>query len=452
MISRVVARSSLTDVTDASRFKRFLAGVANELDGVYYQLVRVADVWALDRATGEDLDRRVADLQPLGLVRLGPRRATGNLVFSRRVVTADTRIIPAGTVVLTNAGLAFRTLREVEITPTSAVQIAGHVVGQDSIPVPAVAIAPGSSGNVVVGAVRRLQGSIVGVDDATNVSAFVAGRNGESDDQLRARAKAYLVSLARCGARAIEYAAIGLSDGTREVVFARAIRNPLRRGDVNLWIDDGNGTAETTANVTNELVSSGLLGPPPNTTVGGEEFLPLDFAPVRLESAWEVRVNGTALVNNSTVFLSPTDGELRFLPALPSAAEIRADYVRYTGLIPVVQQTITGIYGNADLPGWGAAGNQVRVRAPRVVSPAIAGTLFLSEGTDRASAILSATDATTRLVNGGGISDDVVIAQIIEAVMGIPGVTDFVPDLPTENVVVLDDEIARITSANVDYD
>lgn len=448
----MVARSTLTDVTDASRFKRFLAGVANELDSVYYQLVRMADVWALDRATNEDLDRRVADLQPLGLVRLGPRRATGNLVFSRRSVTADTRIIPAGTVALTAAGLAFRTTREVEITPTSAAQIAGHAVGQDSAPTPAVAVTPGATGNVVVGAVRRLQGSVVGVDDVTNVSAFVAGRTGESDDQLRARAKAYLVSLARCGPRAIEYAAIGLTDGVREVVFARALRNPLRRGDVNLWIDDGNGTAETTAAVTNELVSAGLLGPPADTTVGGEEFLRLDSAPVRLESAWQVRVDGVALVNNVGVSLSPTDGELRFLPALPAAAEIRADYVRYTGLIPVVQQTITGVYGNPALPGWGAAGNQVRVRAPRVVSPAIAGTLFLSEGTDRASAILAATDVTTRLVNGGGISDDVVIAQIIEAVMGVPGVADFVPYLPTENVVVLDDEIARITSANVDYD
>lgn len=452
MIARVVARSDLTNITDASRFKRFLAGVARELDSVYYQLVRVSDVWSLDRATGEDLDRRVADLQPLGLTRLGPRRATGLLVFSRRAVTADTRIIPAGTVALTPAGLAFRTTREVEITPTSAVQVVGHVVGQDSIPVPAVALTPGTSGNIVVGQVRRLQGSLAGVDEVTNTAAFVNGRDGETDDQLRARAKSYLVSLARCGYPALEYAAIGLTDGTREVVFARAIPSPTRRGDVTLWIDDGNGTAESFATVTNELVTAGLLGPPADRAVGGEEFLRLDQPPVRAESAYEVRVNGTPLVNDSTVYLSPTDGVLRFGPALVTGDEVRADYVRFTGLIPVVQTTINGVYGDPALPGWGAAGVRVRVRAPRVVTPSIAGTLALSEGIDRPSAISAAESAIIRLINSGGISEDVVLAQMIEAVMAIPGITDFVLDTPSENVVVLDNEIARITTANVDFD
>ena len=452
MINRVVARSDLTDVTDAGQFRRFLAAIARELDAIYYQLGRVTDTWSLDRATGEDLDRRVAELQPAGIVRLGARRATGSVVFSRRAVTADTRIIPAGTTVLTPSGAAFRTTREAEITPTSVAQIAGHITGQDSLPVPAVAVTPGAAGNVTTGAIRRLQGTVVGVDVVTNTGPFTAGRDAETDDQLRARAKSYLVSLARCSVRALEYAALGVSDGTREVVFARALPNPLRRGDVTLWIDDGNGTAETFTSVTNELVTAGLLGPPPDRAVGGDEWLRLDFGAIRAESPYEIRVNGTARVNGSTVFLSPTDGRLRFAPALLTGDEVRADYVRFTGLIPAVQRVVDGVYGDPTLPGYGPAGGQTRVRAPTIVTPSFAGTLFVSEGTDRDTAITAAQDATIALVNQLGIADDVVLAQVIDAVMDVPGVSDFALDTPTENIVVLDGQLARITGANVDFD
>jgi hypothetical protein len=294
--------------------------------------------------------------------------------------------------------------------------------------------------------------AIAGVDEVVNVTPFLQGRDGETDDQLRARAKAYIVSLARCGYRAIEFAAVGISDGTREVVFARAFPNPLRRGDVNLFIDDGTGTAESSVPIADELVTTGLLGPPADRAVGGEEFLSLDFPPVRLESGYEVRVNGSVRNNDSTVFLSPTDGVLRFAPGLATGDEVRADYTRYTGLIPEVQRAISGVRGDPRFPGWGAAGVRIRVRAPRILSPQIAGTLFLAEGTDRETAVRLAESSTVRLVNSGGISDDVVLAQIVEAVMGVPGVTDFVLETPVENVVVLDDELARSTLADVDYD
>lgn len=452
LIARAVTRTGLTDITSTSRFKRLLAGVARELDEINYQLVRITDVWDLNHATGEDLDRRVADLQPLGLVRLTARRATGQLVFSRRVASGTTRIIPAGTVGLTPSGIAVRSTREAEILSTSAEQISGHGVGRDSAPVPGVVVTPGAT-ELATGAVTRLQGSITGVDEVTNVAAFTGGRDQESDDALRARAKAYLVSLARCGYRAIEYAAIGISDGTREVTFARAIPNPDRRGDVYLYIDDGTGAAETYEAVTDEIVTAGLLGPPADTAVGGEEYLSLDQPPVRYESAYEIRVNGTALVNDVELFLSPTDGVLKFVPALSTGDDVRADYVRYTGLIAAVQQVISGVQGDpVNYPGWGAAGVRTRVRAPTIVSPSFAGNLFLAEGTTRADAIVAAQSATTKLINSGGISDDAVLAQVVREVMRIPGIKDFVLTTPTENVVALDHELIRITDADVDYD
>lgn len=452
ILSRVVARSNLTDVTTPSRFKRFIAGTAREFDEVYYQIVRVTDVWSLDRATGEDLDRRVADLQPLGLVRVGPRRATGQLVFSRRASTGGLRIIPSGTVAQTASGITVRSTREAEITDTSAQQIAGHGVGRDSAPIPAVAVAPGSSGNLISGAVTRLSATIPGVDDVVSVAPFINGLDGESDDALRARAKAYIASLARCGYRAVELAAIGVTDGTRQVTFARALINPERRGEVTLFIDDGTGSAETTATVTNELVTLGLTGPPPDRARGGEDFLNLFNPPVRLESGYQIRQNGTALVNDSSVFLDPVTGLLRFVPTLVTGDEIRADYVQEIGLVAAVQKVINGVRADsANFPGWGAVGVRIRVRTPRVVSPTIAGTLFLEPNTDRPTAVAAAQSAAIALVNGSGISDDLVVNQIIERVMEVPGVVDMTLTAPLENIVVLDDEIARVATPQVTF-
>ncbi len=429
-----------------------MAGMARQVDEAYYTLLRLTDTWSLDRATGAGLVGRGADLKPIGLVRLGERRATGTVVLSRNTVTASTLIIPEGSVARTDAGILVRTTREVEITPTGSAQITGHIAGQDSAPVPAVALVAGEAGNIAAGALKRLQADIPGVDAVTNLAPFTGGRTAESDDELRARAKSYILSLARCGYAAIEYAVIGASASGREVTFARAIPNPLRRGDVTLYIDDGTGLVESTETITAEIVSAGLLGPPADATVGGEESLPLDFGAIRTESAWQVRVGGVARTNDVDVLLSPTDGRLWFTPALLGAQQVQADYVRFTGLIAEAQRVITGVPGDANYPGWGAAGNQVRVKAPRVVSPDFAGTLYLSEGTDRPTAVSAAESATIAYLNKRSISEDAVLAQIVAEVMDVPGVSDFVMSLPSENVAVLDDEIVRISAANVDYD
>lgn len=433
-IATAVSRTGLTDVSDASRFKRFLAAVADQFDQYYYELLQVSRARNLDTAVGEDLDGLVAELQPTGLTRINGIRAQGLLVFSRRAATSGAIVIPTGTTVRSRGGITFRTTRTGIIAASAT----------DSTPVPAQAIDPGEAGNVVVGAVNRIQGQVTGVDSVTNSSAFIGGLNRETDDQLRARAKNYLVSLARCGYLAIEYAAIGVVSGSKQVQYAKAVPNLDRNGDVLLYIDDGIGTAEETDPVTAAAVGT--------ASTDGVEFLRLAQYPVRLESPYEIRVNGTARVNDSTVFLSPTDGWIRFDPPLESGDVVTADYVKYIGLIQEVQSVITGIEGDPDFPGWGAAGVRIRVLAPMVLVPSIAGTVSVAATADHAATIEAAQDATIRLLNGNGLGRDVVLAKIIDAVMEVEGVEDFTITSPTENIVVADNEIVRVTTSNVDFD
>lgn len=83
MASRVVARSSLTDLEPGGALHTALAAVAREEDATHFQMVNLQKVWDLDTATGEDLDRRAADVNPDELTRRGETKAAGSGVFSR---------------------------------------------------------------------------------------------------------------------------------------------------------------------------------------------------------------------------------------------------------------------------------------------------------------------------------------------------------------------------------
>lgn len=449
LINRVVARTQLTDVTDVGQFKRFLASMAREFDEDYYQLSRLRDLWDLDRAKGEDLDRRVAELEPAGLVRLAGARSVGSVVFSRNVNPGSTVIIPAGAVVQTPQGRTARTTVQGIISNTSAEQIAGHGVGRDSIPVAAVAVDAGAAGNVATGSFTRFGTRVPGVDQVTNTAPFTQGRDVESDDELLARAKRLIATLSHSTVLAIEAGVIGVTDGVRSVVFSHLFEDPTTPGRVTVYIDDGAGTAGAFTVTANENVTFGLLGPPPDTAVGGEEFLRLDHWPIRTEVPFALRRNGVALTQNVDYFLDPTDGFLFFSPALSTGDEIRADYVYWTGLVELVQRVVNGDPTDpVNFPGYRAAGIVARVTTPTVVVPTIAGVLSIAEGFDRTAVRAAVQNAWLVSVNTGGISADVIRNRMIELALSVPGTIDINLTAPTDNITVRDSEIARITAAN----
>jgi uncharacterized phage protein gp47/JayE len=90
MAARVVARSALTDLEPGGAIHTTLAAVAREEDATHFQMVNLQKVWDIDTATGEDLDRRAADVNPDELTRRGETKAAGSGVFSRGSGVEDT--------------------------------------------------------------------------------------------------------------------------------------------------------------------------------------------------------------------------------------------------------------------------------------------------------------------------------------------------------------------------
>ena len=432
-ISRVVARSDLSDVADSAAFKNVLAAFAREIDEAYFQMTRLTDLFSIDRAAGEDLDERAKEIQPGTITRTLATTSTGTLRFSR-VGTSGDVTIPAGTVGTTSDGISARSTQQAIILDTQ----------NDSNDVNAAAVQPGENGNVAAGTIVKFGSKIPGVDTITNPTAFTGGVDQESDVSFRARLKAFVSTLSKSTPEALEFVALGVVDTVSgsEVVFSHLFEDPVDPCRATLYIDDGTGTAETTTAVVGESVLAAALG--------GEEFLFLDNFPVKSEATFTVYKNAVPMTLGVDVFLNEPSGRLYFTPPLALGDAITADYTYFTGLIEEVQKVIDGDPNDREnFPGWRAGGVTVRVLAPVVVAQTVTGVLTLLDGFDRPTVIANVETAILDYINTLGISGDVIRNEIIERIMAVAGVFDVNLTVPATNNTILDNEIARSTTSDL---
>lgn len=436
MISRVVVRSDLSDVTDTSGFKHVLAACAREIDEAYYQLTRLRDTFDLQKAAGEDLDERAKEIQPGTMKRVQARRAVGQVLFSR-ISTIGDITIANGTVLKTKDGKVFKTTLQGSI-------LSGQ---NDSELIPITAVTAGSDGNTVADTIIVFSSKIPGVDSVTNPAGTTQGRNIESDDEFRSRLRSFVASLARSTVQALEFAAVGAEDpdSGKQVIFAHLFEDPLIYGKTILYIDDGAGTAATLDTpITGEVVIA--------SAVGGEEFLTLQNKPIDIITSTLTVTSDLRgeLLEGTQYFINPASGVIFFSPALSTTEEITADYTPYVGLIPVVQKIIDGdLDDRANFPGYRAGGVFVEVLSPNVISIPIEASLTLDPETDRETAIVDAKNAILDYVNNLGISANIIRNEIIQRLMEVTGVTDLILVLPIDNTNVLDNEIPRISESDL---
>lgn len=524
-IASLVTNTLLSDVADSSSVKGMLSATAREIDESYFQMENVLSLFDIDKATGDDLDERAKEIQPGTITRVGPRSAVGTVVFSRAGTTGTVNI-PTGTRVKTGDGLIFTTTAVGTITPTSPEQIGSHGIGRDSAPVPIVAEAPGSAGNVVSSTIIKFDTKPAGVDEVTNLSPTTLGRDKQSDDAFRQRLKDFIASLSRCTPLALENGVLGAEDETTgaSILFSKAVEDIVNLGKVTLFIDDGTGAAESTAAIaatalvatytwsgpsltvttggTSEVavgdfvgltsdtqlfeiasivpnvsvtvlnpgsltvpsgatpsrlatsmdrLTQGLAGPPADTAVGGETTLLLDNKPLKTTIAISL-VSSTrgVLVENTDYTVNPASGQIDFTPALVATEVIFAEYTYFTGLIALGQKIVDGDPNDRDnFPGLRAAGVLVRVLTPQVLIQTVTASLVVREGFSQTQTITDAEDAVKSYINGLGISDDVVRNEIISRIQSITAVSDLVLSAPANNIILLDDQLARITDPNI---
>jgi len=452
MVAKVVTRTALSDISDAATWKHVLSAAARSDDELYYQMSLLLKLFSIDSAKDDDLDERAKEIQPGLLTRTPAAKSSGNVVIYR-AGTVGTLAIPTGTKVKTAAGVTFSTTAAGSITATSPALISGHVTGQDSGLIPAVADLGGADGNVVADTIVKFVSKPTGVAGVTNPSAFANGVDKESDDSFLNRLKDYIATLARGTPEALEFWVLGTEDfDTGAVInFTKVVEDRTNLGNSTLYIDDGTGSAESYEAVTSENVTAGLAGPPADSAVGGEEYLYLDYKPVRLNSSFTLTSSTRGVLTQDThYYLDETSGQINFSPALSAAEVITADYTRYTGLIAEAQKVVDGdLSDRENYPGIRAAGTKVVVQTPQVLIQNIVMSLAILEGYDQDDVKDAVQDALRDYVNTLGISGDVLRSELIYVAMNVAGVYNCTLTTPASDTILLDDQLARTTDGNI---
>lgn len=162
-------------------------------------------------AAGEYLDRHA---QLRALERKGAEYARGVVRFYADGAGESDRVVPAGTVCMTQGYVRFATLQDGVLA-----------AGEKYVDVPVRAVQAGAAGNVSAGSVNVLAMAPVGITGCSNPVAMSLGADQESDEQLRRR---ILDSFARLpnGANCAYYEQVAMSFDQ----VAAAVAIPKRRG------------------------------------------------------------------------------------------------------------------------------------------------------------------------------------------------------------------------------
>lgn len=521
-LAKIVSRTGLSDISDSSVVKHLLACVARGIDELYYSASLLRDLFDINRATGEDLDERAAEILPGSITRLASVKATGNIVFSRQG-TIGSVTVPIGTKIQTAGGIVFTTTSAGSITALSPEQITGHGVGRDSNLISAVADVAGTAGNVAANTIIKFSAKPAGVDEVTNPTTMTNGADQESDDTFRARIKQFVSGLARSTIDAIESGVLGIQDPNtgQTILFSHAVEDVIDRGEVTLFVDDGTGSAEstditegtdlaatftwngtttvtsadtsevsagdfigiksgnqffeiitvnanvsviisnpggliiptgaTTSRVNPENITEGLGGGGGDAAVGGETDLYVNNVPVKdTVTKYIISSIRGLLVENTDYVYNQADGHVVFLVPLVVDEYVFALYTYYTGLIALGQLIVDGDPDDrGTYPGLRAAGVCVIVQTPTVLIQNVVSTVAVLEGYDNTSVEDNVLEAIKEYINGLNISGDVLRAELTRRIMSVAGVYNIGLTVPPADVIILDNQMARITDINI---
>jgi uncharacterized phage protein gp47/JayE len=451
MINRVVARTDLSDLTDTSIFKHILAACAREVDDAYFQMNNKLDVFSIDRATGDDLDRRAEDYNPAAISRIASVRATGNLVFTRATVNPGPDItIPIGTRVEVPG----------EDPPIIAVTTAVGTISTGNTSsgnVSSTISTAGTDGNVAAGQLTKFSSAQPnGVENVTNPSPFTGGLDKETDDAFRERIRLYVSSLSRCTPAALESAALTATFGLASVVFARTVEDIVNLGNVIVYVDDGTGSIETTASVTGENLTSGVDFPG-DVAQGGEEYLYTDNYPIKdvVTPSLVKNPGAVALIRDDAgangYTLNPANGQIKLNTALTAGDDVAMTYTYFTGLLQETQKVIDGDPNDrTNYPGYRAAGVLVRVLPPTAANQLVTCDITVLDGYSQTDIAAQVRDEIATYINNLGIGNDVIVSEMIERAMSIEGMYDITVSTPAANVSILDDQLPRVNNAATD--
>ena len=166
------------------------------------------------------------------------------------------------------------------------------------------------------------------------------------------------------------------------------------------------------------------------------------------------QVQISSLLDGSSGYVQVTGGraneQLLFSTTLKQGLQA---YNYYVGLIKLVHKTIYG--DELDLvsfPGVGAAGVKFQILPPTVQEVSISMEVTLNEGTSLSQVENDIKTAVISYINNLGVSQEVILSNIIDRVVSLSTVTDVRVTNPTVNVPIAENELARTKASLINVE
>ena len=200
MLNNLAEKERLTDTNIGSVTRTIVETVGREVSTLYDEMEAAYDAGFIDTAHGNALDMVVAIL---GVQRKSAQFATGTVTFSRRSPSLGVTIL-RGTRVSTRASEPM----EVKVYETTV--NARLPKGQNEVEVPVKSLTPGNVGMTDFETITALETPVIGVDKVINKKPTTIGTERETDEELRARAKAIVLAAGKATPEAIRNAVLGM--------------------------------------------------------------------------------------------------------------------------------------------------------------------------------------------------------------------------------------------------
>jgi uncharacterized phage protein gp47/JayE len=235
----------LLDLTVGSTLRAVLEANASLALWMQWLILQVLQMTRAATCTAGDLDSWMADFS---LARLPASPASGTVTVSRYTPTL-TALVSVGALVRTADGTQTFSITADSSIPSFSSTQSGYVLaaGVGSLDVPVVAVNPGVSGNVQIGAISLLATAMPGVDTVTNAIAFENGLDAESDAAFRSRFQNYIASRSRATLAAIGYAVSSIQQGLNYTIQENVdTTGTASTGNFVVTVDDGSGSPAAT--------------------------------------------------------------------------------------------------------------------------------------------------------------------------------------------------------------
>ena len=181
------SRSPLSDINVGSVTRTLGEAIGREIATVYQQVNQAYLSGFIDTAQGQALDLVVSIL---GVTRKTKEFAVGLATFFRDTAAGDGNInLPEGIVLSTEKGEAAFVTTDLRTLQRGQARI--------DVPIRASDTSKGEAGIVKSGVISKLSQPITGIARVTNFEATILGAEGETDQQLRLRARARLRGLGK---------------------------------------------------------------------------------------------------------------------------------------------------------------------------------------------------------------------------------------------------------------